>query len=374
MPFPRPTLTTLRTQAMQDVTASDLPNADGFLRRAALRVLAWVQAGLAYLHYAYLDWISLQSTPFTATGEFLDGWAALAPTPVLRSAPAAASGPAAWQGVAGTPLNAGVVCTRSDNFQYEIASTVTVDSAGTVTATVIALTAGSTGNSDSGTPLQLTTVIAGINSAGAATGPITGGTDEEQDAPLKSAMLESYANPPHGGSVADYVTWALQVAGVTRAWCVNSLGGAGSVTVFFMMDEAEAAHNGFPQGTNGVATLETRVTPTATGDQLAVANYIYPLRTATTIVYANAPTPQAVNFVIDAWSSFSSAQQTAVEAALATLFVQKDGADGSTSIEQSDCDGAIAAIGGLPDFAITSPSSWPLTSPVGSLLTLGTVS
>ena len=59
-----------------------LPNADGFLRRAVLRVLAWVQAGLAYLHYGYLDWISLQSTPFTSTGEYLEGWAAMAPTPV----------------------------------------------------------------------------------------------------------------------------------------------------------------------------------------------------------------------------------------------------------------------------------------------------
>ena len=107
MPFPRPTLTALRAQAMQDITASDLPNADGFLRRAVLRVLAWVHAGLAYLHYGYLDWISLQSTPFTSTGEYLEGWAAMAPTPVLREAPTFASGPAAWPGVVNTPCRAG---------------------------------------------------------------------------------------------------------------------------------------------------------------------------------------------------------------------------------------------------------------------------
>ena len=96
MPFPRNTLTALRAQAMQDITASDLPNADGFLRRAVLRVLAWAVAGMAYLHEGYLDWISLQSTPFTATGEYLEGWAAMAPTPVLREAPTFASGPATW--------------------------------------------------------------------------------------------------------------------------------------------------------------------------------------------------------------------------------------------------------------------------------------
>ena len=89
---------------MQDITASDLPNADGFLRRAVLRVIAWVLAGFAYLHDGYLDWISLQSTPFTATGEYLEGWAALAPTPVLREAPTFASGPASWPGVVGTSV------------------------------------------------------------------------------------------------------------------------------------------------------------------------------------------------------------------------------------------------------------------------------
>ena len=63
-----------------------------------------------------------------------------------------------------------------------------------------------------------------------------------------------------------------------------------------MMDVSEAAHGGFPQGTNGVAGAETRDTA-ATGDQLAVANYIYPLRPATALVYACAPASQAVNYM-----------------------------------------------------------------------------
>ena len=55
MPFQRPTLSALRTQAMQDIASSDLPNANGLLRRSVLRVLSWVQAGMAHLHYGYLD-------------------------------------------------------------------------------------------------------------------------------------------------------------------------------------------------------------------------------------------------------------------------------------------------------------------------------
>ncbi len=140
---------------MQDITASDLPNADGFLRRAVLRVLAWVQAGLAYLHYGYLDWISLQSTPFTSTGEYLEGWAAMAPTPVLREAPTFASGPASWPGVVNTPLPGGTVCSRGDGVQYTTAADATVGGGGSVAVTVVALVAGSNGNTDSGTPLEL---------------------------------------------------------------------------------------------------------------------------------------------------------------------------------------------------------------------------
>ena len=372
MPYPRNTLTQLRALAMQDITASDLPNADGFLRRSVLRVLAWVIAGMAYLHDGYLDWISRQSTPFTATGEYLEGWAALAPTPVLREAPTFASGSAVWPGLAGSVLPGGTVCSRTDGVQYITAADATVGSGGTVTATVTAVAAGSNGNADSATPLTLGTVPVGITTTGAASGPFTGGTDLELDTSLHNRMRESYAAPPHGGTASDYVTWALQVPGVSRAWVPQVPLVPGAVTVFFMMDAAEAAHGGFPQGTNGVATLETRDTA-ATGDQLAVANYLYPLRPVTPIVYAVAPRPAPEAFTLAGLTGISAAQQAQVAAALTTLFLQKDSPLAATSIEQSDCAAAISAIGGLPSFAIVAPSSRPISSAVGYIFTLGTV-
>ncbi len=372
MPYPRNTLTQLRALAMQDITASDLPNADGFLRRAVLRVLAWVVAGMAYLHDGYLDWISLQSTPFTATGEYLEGWAALAPTPVLREAPTYASGPATWSGVVNSPLPASTVCNRNDGVQYITGAAATVGIGGTVTVTVTALVAGSNGNTDSGTPLAFASVIEGIGSNGAASGPITGGTDLELDGSLNARMLESYGAPPHGGNQADYVTWALEVPGVTRAWVPPVPLIPGAVTVFFMMDVSEAAHGGFPQGSNGVASLETRDIA-ASGDQLAVANYIYPLRPVTPIVYAVAPIATAQSFTLQGLTGISTPQQAQVSAALTTLFLQKDSPLATVSIEQSDVAAAVTAIGGLPSFAVTSPSSWPIVSTVGYLFTLGTV-
>ena len=118
MPFSRPTLTALRSGAMRDITASDLPNADGFLRRSPLRVMAWIQAGLAYLHYGYLDWIARMATPFTAADEYLESWAALAPTPVLRQGAKPASGPVTWTGLPLTVIPAGTLCQRDDGVQF----------------------------------------------------------------------------------------------------------------------------------------------------------------------------------------------------------------------------------------------------------------
>lgn len=377
MPFPRPTLTALRTQAMQDITASDLPNADGFLRRSALRVLAWVQAGLAYLHYGYLDWISKQSVPYTATGEFLEAWAALAPTPVYRLAPSPATCPqVTFTAITTTPpvvIPPGTLMYRSDLTQYQTTAAGTAVG-GVVTVAIAAVVAGSAGNADAGTALSLSTVIAGVTtSSGIAVTAIGGGTDLELDASLTSRMLESYANPPSGGSSADYVTWALEVPGVTRAWTRANGMGPGSVVVYFMEDVAEAAHNGFPQGTNGVATGEARAS-VATGDQLAVANWIYPLQPVTALVYAAAPIAQPVNFTLTGLSSISGAQQALVKSAIAaTLVALGSPLAAAPGIQQSQIQSAIAAIAGLPNFAVTAPTVWPITPAVGSLLTLGVV-
>lgn len=368
MPFSRPTLSTLRTQAMQDITSSDLPNANGFLRRAVLRVLAWVQAGMAYLHFGYLDWIAQQGVPFTCTDEYIDAWAGL--KNVLRKAPTAAIGTWVGSGTGAATLPSGTSVLRGgDNFAYVTTATVEV-SGGVVSAPIVAVTAGSAGNADAGTPMSLGTVISGINSAGTASAAITGGSDLQTDASLRTEMLQAYAAPSQGGAKSDYVAWALAVPGVTRAWC-NPLGnGAGTVVVYTMFDVAESAHGGFPQGTNGAATGETRASA-ATGDQLAVANYIYgPSRQpVTALVYSDAPSPQTLNFSI---GGIPAGQQPSASAALAALLVQKGSPLADTPIDQSDVDAAISAVVGTTTFRVTSPT-FPQTPTLGNLFVLGTV-
>jgi uncharacterized phage protein gp47/JayE len=229
---------------------------------------------------------------------------------------------------------------------------------------------GAFGNCDAGTVMNLGTAIAGVQSNGSVSTAFTGGADLEADDPLRSRMLAAYRQVPQGGSIADYMQWATAVPGVTRAWCNPNGFGAGTVVVYTMWDQAESAHAGFPQGSDGVATLESRATP-ATGDQLTVANYIYPLRPATALVYSAAPIASPINFTISGLSGASAATKTLIAAAIDGVLYLNGTATGGT-VSLSLIESGIAAIAGTTGFVISTPGG-NVTTAIGSLPTRGTI-
>lgn len=370
MPFLRPTLTDLRQSAAADITAN-LPGGDGLLRFSNLQIIADVLAGFANLQYGYIDWVSLQAVPFTAQGEFLEGWAAL--RGVYRQAATAATGTVTFTGINDTVIPLGSNITRSDGETFVTTADGTVAS-GTVTVPVIDTNVGAQGNTAAASVMTLSNAITGISSAGAAAAAFTGGADVQTDTSLQAEMQQAYQNPPQGGSLSDYTTWALAVPGVTRVWRMANWQGNGTVGVLFMMDDTESAYNGFPQGTNGVATNETRDIP-ATGDQLTLANYIFPLQPVTALVYAVAPTPQTVNFTITSLNPNTTAIQDAISEAITAVFV-RDGAPGvaagTTTFPLAAIETSIGAIPGIIDFVITAPSG-DITIAAGNLPVLGTI-
>ena len=375
MPFQRPTLSQERAQVAQDI-ASSLPGADALLRFSNLAILGDVQAGLSILHYGYLDWISLQAVPFTSQGEFLEGWAAL--KKVFRDPATQATGTATFTGTNGTVLPANTLLVRGDGVEYTVmADGIVAGGTVTVTAQAVADPTGQTGafgNCASGTVLNLGTAIAGLTSTGAAPTAFTGGADLESDASLLNRMLGAYQATPVIGTSSNYETWAREVSGVTRAWCIANGMGSGTVVVYFMMDASEAAHGGFPQGSNGVATAETRDVA-ATGDQLLVANHIYTVQTNTALVYAVAPTQENETFTISGLAGSSTGTRNAIAAAIADVFL-RNGSPKQTTINLADINAAIAAVPLTTGFVITvvnggAPGN--ITPALGALPILGTV-
>ena len=368
MPFARPTLSALRQRVAQDIAAS-LPGADALLRFSNLGVLGDSQAGLSNLHYGYLDWIALQSNPFTATQEYLEAWAAL--VKVYRKAAAVASGAMTFSGTNGVVLASGSTLVRGDGVQFITISTgVVASGAVTVNASGVPDPAGLLGATTDtvvGTAMTLSQTIAGIQSTGSVTTIFTGGADLETDDALRGRMLAAYQAQPQGGCSTDYVNWALQFPGVTRAWCSPNGFGAGTVVVYTMFDTAEAAHAGFPQGTNGVSSSDLRDTA-ATGDQLLVANYIYLLQPVTALVYSVAPLASAINFTI---TGIPVASRTAVTTALSNQLLREGVANGG-KIALAHVWSAIASVSGVNDFVLNTPSTDIVTTP-GNLPVIGTL-
>lgn len=366
MAYPFPTIETLIQQAQADVTGSDLPEADGFLSRALLPLMAIMQAGFALGHYDAIAYAMLQATPFTAIDEWLDTWAAL--KKVFRKDATPAGSTVAFIGaIPDTDLPSGTPLRTNAGFAYVTTADAVVADDGTVSAPFVATTSGSAGNAVSGIVLTLGTGITGIPSSGVANAVITGGSDQELDDDLRTRMLFAFANPPAGGNQTDYETWALAVPGVTRAWCTPESMGPGTVGVQFMMDIAEAAVGGFPQGLNGVAAAETRGTP-ATGDQLAVANAIYPQRPVTALVYCSAPVPDPVTYTVGELSPNTTVIQQGIATALAAMHLRKAVPGGT--LYPSDWNEAIAAVPGIVHFNVTSPSTAHVSA-AGNLATVG---
>lgn len=380
MPYARSTLTALFDGAMADITSADI-GADGMLRFAVLRVLARVLAGLAYLHYDYQDWIARQAVPWTATDEYLAGWAAL--RGLQQKDATAALFYATFSGTAGADIPAGTSVVRGDNATFTTQADVPFGTATSVSVVVLADVPGAAGNCDPGTQMALANPIARVQgNSGVAGSALIAGADMETAAAFQARVLAAFANQPAGGDRADYVQWAEAIAGVTRAWVIPTGMGPGTVIVYVMLDDAEAAFDGFPQGTNGVSPLDPRDTP-ATGDQLMVANAILPQQPVGALVYVCAPVAMPVACSVAGLGTANTlAMQTTISAALAGVLLahgQVGGAINPASgapfppIDPSVFYAALQAIPNLPQFTLLAPAT-PVTPGPGQLPVLGPVS
>lgn len=343
MPFNRPDLATLRDRIMADIR-SRLPGAAPELRRTLLGVLAHVEAGAVHGLYGYLEWLSRQLMVDTSGSEWLDRHASI--WGVARKAASYAAGTVAFTGSGSVP--AGRLLQRADGAQFTTDAAITAPASVAVTASL----AGLDGNSAAASTLAMVSPLAGINGTVTIDGSgITGGTDAETDDALRSRLLARIQEPPHGGAAADYVTWAMEVAGVTRAWVYAQELGIGTVSVRFMMDDVYT--DGIPQA----------------ADVTAVQAYIDALRPVTAAVTVVAPVAVPLDMTI-ALTPTTAAVKAAVEAEIADM-IARDAVPGGT-ILISRIREAISIAVGETDHVLSVPSA-DVIHTAGQIATMGTV-
>ena len=221
------------------------------------RVLADANAGNAHLNLQYLDWQANQLLPDTAQKRFLDKWANIylvnADGSRGRKAATYAAGTVTLVAtVYGTILPVDSILTSlnaGETLSFQVTAATSIGTAATPVP-VRALQAGAASNLEVGTPLSLSVTAPGISAASALAVSLSGGADEESDDELRARLLARIRQPPMGGDADDYVAWALEIAGVTRAWCAPKEMGVGTVTIRIMCDDLRATSdpltNGFP--------------------------------------------------------------------------------------------------------------------------------
>lgn len=353
MPFSRPSLLTLVDRAAADFE-SRLPGADARLRRSNLNVLARVNAGAIHGLYGYLDFIARQVLPDTADAEFLDRHATL----WLASGrlPAAyAVGQVLLTGTNGAVVPADTLFKRGDGATYTSIAEVTI-AAGQALVDLVATVAGQAGNAGAGIALNLDSPIAGINAAGTVTaGALTGGADIEDDDSLRARVVARIQETPQGGARHDYIAWAKEVPGVTRAWCYPLEMGDGTVTVRFVRDDDAA------------------LIPDA-GEVAAVQSYVEALAPVGMQLFVVPPVAAPIAFEINLTPATASAK-AAVEASLRDLLIREaepEGGAGEGIVLLSHIREAISLASGESDHVLLAPTA-DVAPAVGHMATFGSI-
>jgi uncharacterized phage protein gp47/JayE len=339
---------------VRDYVRATLPGADASIANSVLRVLSDNQGALCHLNLQYLDWLARQLLPDTAETEWLDRhgdiWLVNADGTTGRKLATLASGTVSFTGASGTVIPMG---TRIRGVaEYETTAEIVIG-AGPTDVPVRALDAGSIGNANEGSTLTLLSQVPGADDTVTVVG-IDGGTDVETDDQLRTRILHRIQNPPMGGAVADYVTWALAVPGVTRAWAAPEQG-PGTITVRFLMDDLRAADDGWPNS----------------DDIQTVHNYIDTVRPVTVMdCYVVAPIKQFIDIEIANLVPNTVAVAGAIEKNIRAMLHAM--ASPGATIYAAWVSYAIMSVPGIQSFNLISTDDYVMPS-LGHMAVLSTI-
>lgn len=330
MAFDTPTLPTLIQRADADLSAK----AAQTLRRSDQVVLARVHGGATSGLHGHVAWAADQILPDKCDEDMLLRIAKLR-LKVPRRDAASSTGSVTFPGQVGGVIDAGAIMQTGDNRRYAVVNSVTF-AATQATVTVTAVDAGALGDVEPGTAMTLSSPALGVSDQGVVgAAGITGGVDQETIETLRGRVIRSYRVVPQGGAQDDYVTWALEIPGITRAWCVRKYMGPGTVGLFVVRDDDDD--------------------PLPNADELAAYKaYIEALRPVTAELYVLAPVAKAIAFQIKAIPDTTQIR-AAIEKSLRDL-LKREGDLGVTVIH-THLGEAISRSPGENDHQLVAPAA-----------------
>lgn len=312
------------------------------LRRSNAAVYARTFAGASHILHGVVEYYARQILVDTAEGQFLERHGTKYG---ITRKPASRAVGATKFNFSGLSVNIpiGTILQSPEGLQYE---TTTLVSDGV--ASVKALAAGAESNIEKGVTLSLVSPIVGVMSDSECQG-VTNGVDQEDDEALRSRIKARQSYVPMGGSKTDYERWALEVAGVTRAWCSPLENGDGTVVVRFVCD-----------GEDSLIPTSEKVAE--------VQAYIANLQPATAKVTIIAPQNYPIAFNFSSLSPNDETTRAKIKAELEALFARESEPGGTVLL--SHIRATISSVSGENDFTLVSPSS-NVVVPNGYIATVG---
>ncbi|WP_308569893.1 baseplate J/gp47 family protein [uncultured Haemophilus sp.] len=229
MPYQSPTLTQLISQGEQQF----LKHFPDVKRHAVVSVLNRINSALSAGEHKHLNWLARQIIPTTADEDYLLEYCAY--KGIYRKPASVARGVISIDAVNTLEIPEGTTWRdlRSD-LTFETVKTTQVPS-GISLVEVQCTESGSQGNLSEGAQLALTNAILGLK-PNATVKQMSGGADIESLSALLGRLIQRAQHPPAGGAPHDYVRWALEVSGITRAWCFPRYYGGGTTGVAIVLD------------------------------------------------------------------------------------------------------------------------------------------
>lgn len=291
-----PTIATIRDQIVADIE-SKIGQTIPTLPKSFFRVLATAVAGVMALLYRFGAWVYNQIFTATADIEALRLRAAdlgmspqEAATFAVLTAIATGSNDAVTQAGWLWQIN-GVV--------YEQEADVAI-AAGTATITIECLTAGDIGNLDNGAIVSLATPQTGVDNDATIASTVTTGEDEEDIEVFRARIETREKNRPQGGAIPDYINWALEVAGIVKAFAFNTA--PGTVTVYPLIALTGTRIPGSPKIAEVDAHLENQYVKPLCANVVTAA---MTERTITPTVTSVIPDTAALRTLIEtAWTDY----------------------------------------------------------------------